>query len=298
MKNLGALVKRNIKLFFKDRALFFVAMISPMVLLVLFVSFLGSVYKGTFTDIFTSMGVSVEERLLSGAVMTYLVASLLSVSCVTVAFCCNVMSIQDKINGVAEDFKATPVKKATLAMSYFVATFLVSVLICLIILGLALVILAMMGQFNFSFGEVMLSVLDVVILSLFGTVLSSIICHFCSSQAQMGAITGIISSCYGFLCGAYMPISQFTAGIRGIISVLPGTFGTSLLKNHLLSGSLAKMADSGVPGEAIDGIRSAFDLKLEAFGGNIEQTTMYLVLVIAIVVLSVVFVVLSTRKKK
>ena len=298
MKNLGALVKRNIKLFFKDRALFFVAMISPMVLLVLFVSFLGSVYKGTFTDIFTSMGVSVEERLLSGAVMTYLVASLLSVSCVTVAFCCNVMSIQDKINGVAEDFKATPVKKATLAMSYFVATFLVSVLICLIILGLALVILAMMGQFNFSFGEVMLSVLDVVILSLFGTVLSSIICHFCSSQAQMGAITGIISSCDGFICGAYMPISQFTAGIRGIISVLPGTFGTSLLKNHLLSGSLAKMADSGVPGEAIDGIRSAFDLKLEAFGGNIEQTTMYLVLVIAIVVLSVVFVVLSTRKKK
>ena len=298
MKNLGALVKRNIKLFFKDRALFFVAMISPMVLLVLFVSFLGSVYKGTFTDIFTSMGVSVEEGLLSGAVMTYLVASLLSVSCVTVAFCCNVMSIQDKINGVAEDFKATPVKKATLAMSYFVATFLVSVLICLIILGLALVVLAMMGQFNFSFGEVMLSVLDVVILSLFGTVLSSIICHFCSSQAQMGAITGIISSCYGFLCGAYMPISQFAAGIRGIISVLPGTFGTSLLKNHLLSGSLAKMAEGGVPGEAVDGIRSAFDLKLEAFGGNIEQTTMYLVLMIAIVVLSVVFVVLSTRKKK
>ncbi len=298
MKNLGALVKRNIKLFFKDRALFFVAMISPMVLLVLFVSFLGSVYKGTFTDIFTSMGATVDEGLLSGAVMTYLVASLLSVSCVTVAFCCNVMSIQDKINGVAEDFKATPVKKATLAMSYFVATFLVSVLICLIILGLALVVLAMMGQFNFSFGEVMLSVLDVVILSLFGTVLSSIICHFCSSQAQMGAITGIISSCYGFLCGAYMPISQFAAGIRGIISVLPGTFGTSLLKNHLLSGSLAKMAEGGVPGEAVDGIRGAFDLKLEAFGGNIEQTTMYLVLVAAIVVLSVVFAVLSTRSKK
>ena len=94
-----------------------------------------------------------------------------------------------------------------------------------------------------------------------------------------------------------MPISQFAAGIRGIISVLPGTFGTSLLKNHLLAGSLAEMQSSGAPGEAIDAVKSGFDLKLEAFGGDIKQTTMYLVLIGGIVVLFGLFVYLSTRKK-
>ena len=284
MKSLNALIKRNMKLFFKDKALFFVAMISPMVLLVLFVSFLGSIYKGTFNDIFSAMGITVAENLVDGTVMTYLIASLLSVSCVTVAFCCNVMSIQDKINGVTEDFKATPVKKSTLGFSYFIATFLVSGLICLIILALAMIALAIMGNFHFTFETILLSIGDVLLLSLFGSALSSVICHFCTTQSQIGAISGIISSCYGFLCGAYMPISQFAGGIRTVISILPGTFGTSLLKNHLLSGSLLEIQNSGVPGEAIDGLRNAFDLNLTAFGSNVEIPTMYIVLGATVVV--------------
>lgn len=294
MKELGTLVRRNIKLFFKDKTLFFVAMISPVVLLVLFVSFLGSVYKDTFVGILSGVGAEVDGGLLDGAVVVYLLASLLAVSCVTVAFCCNVMSIQDKINGVTEDFKSTPVKSFTLALSYLVATFLVSCLICLVILAVALVVVGVMGQFYLRATDILMAVVDVVLLSLFGALLSSIFCHFCSSQAQMGAITGVISSCYGFLCGAYMPISQFASGIRGFISVLPGTFGTALLKGHLLAGYLAEIPDEA----AVEGIRSGFDLKLEVFGGSVEVPVMYLVLIGAIVVLTAVFLWLNRKTRK
>lgn len=293
-----SLVKRNVKLFFKDKALFFVAMISPVVLLVLFATFLGGIYRSSFVAGFAESGVAINDGLIDGAVIVYLVSSLLSVSCVTVAFCCNVMSIQDKINKITEDFKSTPINKTVIAMSYFIATFLVSLLICLIILGLSFAVLAIMGQFHFGITEILLSVLDVAILSLFGSVLSSIICHFCSSQAQMGAITGIISSCYGFLCGAYMPISQFASGIQGLISILPGTFGTSLLKNHMLSGYLVEMQNNGATTEIIDGIKKGFDLNLNAFGNNIEQPIMYLVLIISIAAMFAMFLILSTIRKK
>lgn len=293
MKTFWSLVQRNIKLFFKDRALFFVAMISPVVLLVLFVTFLGSTYKNTFLNIISEFGASVQDGVVDGAVVAYLFSALLSVSCVTVAFCCNVMSIQDKINGVKNDFEVTPVKKTTIAFSYLVATFIVSMIICLIIFAILLIVTSTMGQFYFSFSNICFSLLIIAALCLFGAILSSIVCHFCSTQSLLGAITGIVSSCYGFLCGAYMPISQFSSGISNFISILPGTFGTSLLKNRLLSGYLAEMSSEGVPGGALDAIRHGFDLKLSFSGNEISINLMTIVLAATIIISLALFVILN-----
>ena len=38
----------------------------------------------------------------------------------------------------------------------------------------------------------------------------------------------IVSAGYGFICGAYMPISQFSEGQQKVLSFLPGTYGTSM----------------------------------------------------------------------
>ena len=48
MKELKALVKRNTKLFFKDKGMFFTSLITPLILLVLYSTFLGNVYEDTF----------------------------------------------------------------------------------------------------------------------------------------------------------------------------------------------------------------------------------------------------------
>ena len=52
MNTLVALVKRNTKLFFKDKGTFFTALITPLILLVLFISFLGNVYRIVFGQLF------------------------------------------------------------------------------------------------------------------------------------------------------------------------------------------------------------------------------------------------------
>ena len=48
MKTAKALIKRNIKLFFKDKGMFFTALITPAILLVLYATFLGNVYRDAF----------------------------------------------------------------------------------------------------------------------------------------------------------------------------------------------------------------------------------------------------------
>ena len=42
------MTKRNIKLFFKDKGMFFSSLITPIILLVLYATFLAKVYKDSF----------------------------------------------------------------------------------------------------------------------------------------------------------------------------------------------------------------------------------------------------------
>ena len=100
---------------------------------------------------------------------------------------------------------------------------------------------------------------DVVLLVLFGTALSSVINFFLSSQGQISAVGTIISAGYGFICGAYMPISQFGAGLQKVISFLPGTYGTSLLRNHALRGVYAEMEAQQFPAVFIVCIKDSID---------------------------------------
>ena len=50
MMGLGNLIKRNIKLFFKDKGMFFTSLITPVILLVLYATFLANVYRDSFVS--------------------------------------------------------------------------------------------------------------------------------------------------------------------------------------------------------------------------------------------------------
>ena len=94
MRELRALVKRNFKIFFKDKGVFFTSLITPAILLVLYVTFLGKVYRDAFSSSLP-VGFSIPEELLNGLVGGQLISSLLAVSCVTVAFCANILMVAD-----------------------------------------------------------------------------------------------------------------------------------------------------------------------------------------------------------
>ena len=120
MSMLRALIKRNIKLFFKDKGLFFTALITPMILLVLYATFLGNVYRDSLLMTLPE-GLGLSDRVVSGYVGGQMISSILAVSCVTVAFCSNMLMVQDRASGVLRDLTVAPVKRNTLALSYYAA---------------------------------------------------------------------------------------------------------------------------------------------------------------------------------
>lgn len=295
MSTTSTLIKRNIKLFFKDKGMFFTALITPVILLVLYATFLGNVYRDSLTAGIPE-GIEPSKNIIDGLVGSQLISSILAVSCVTVAFCSNFLMVQDKATGVIKDFKTSPAKSSTLSISYYIATLASTLIICLAAAAVCLIYSATVGWYM-SLSDILYLLLDIVLLALFGTALSSVINFFLSTQGQIGAVGTIVSSGYGFICGAYMPISSFSAGLQKVISFLPGTYGTSLVRNHTMRGALAEMQTQGVPVEVINELKSALDLNLEFLGQQVSISSMYLILIAAIVILITVFILLNRYKK-
>ena len=293
---LKIMIKRNSLLYFKDKGAFFTSMITPMILLVLYVTFLANVYRDNLESALPS-GISFDGELLDGCVSGQLLSALLSVCSVTVAFCSNLIMVQDKATGAKRDIDMTPAKPFLLSMSYFIATFLNTLLVCMLASGACLIYIACV-EWYLSLGDVLALLGDVVLLSLFGTALSSIVNSFLSTQGQISAVSAIVSAVYGFICGAYMPLSTFSEGLRNALSFLPGTYGTSLLRNHALRGVFAEMEGVGVPEPFLDGIRDMLDCNLYVFDSVVPLGRMYAILGISVAVFIGIFLLLCTRKKK
>ena len=260
---------------------------------------MSNVYEDSFRGALEAAGATVSDRLIGGCVGGQLVSSLLAVSCVTVAFCSNLLMVQDKITGARRDLTITPVKSGVLALGYYLSTLLTTLLICFTAACICLIYLTFAGWYM-TVADVAALLLDVTMLALFGTGLASCVNFPLSTQGQGSAVGTIISAGYGFICGAYMPISQFSEGLQKVISLLPGTYGTSLLRNHALRGVFEKMNSEGFPVEVVEAIRDSMDCNIYFFGERVGISAMYSVLIAGIVIFAGLYVGLNvlTAKRK
>lgn len=296
MKTFFALTKRNIKIFFKDKGMFFTSLITPVILLVLYVTFLAKVYRESFASALPD-GFGVPEKLINGMVGAELITSLLAVSCVTVAFCSNLLMVNDKLSGARKDFLISPAKKSTIAAAYFAGSLLTTLIVTYVATAACLVYVAVQGWYM-SVGDVFLLLLDVFLITSFGTALSSVVNVFLKTQGQASGVGTIVSAGYGFICGAYMPISSFGKGLQNFISLLPGTYGTALMRNHALRGVYEEMSAQGFPSEVVEAIKDSVDCNIYFFGDKVSTGAMYGVLIGTIVVFVAAYVLINFFESK
>ena len=290
IKQICAFTARNVKLFFKDKGMLIGALIAPLIIMMLYALFLHRVFLQSFDSVLADFSVS--SKTVNGVVASYEVSSVLAVCCITVAFVANMNMVGDKVNGVRADITVTPAKGHVLVLGYYFATAIVTLAVCYIAMLVGFCYIAGMG-WAMTAGETFAVILDVFLTVLFGTALSSIVCYFLKSNGAISAVSTIVSSVYGFICGAYYPISQFSAGMAKAIMCLPGTYCTGLFRSHMMGGYASLMAAENVPQPAIDGLLNGFDVKLSFFGSEVKVWAMYTVVVCTVLALIGIFVLIN-----
>ena len=198
------LLKRNLSIFYKDKMLFFVSLITPIILIILYATFLLKVYRDTFSGAIPD-GLTLDSKIIEGVIGGQMVSSLLAVIPVTTSFSSATLIVRDKINKTIDDIMMTGVNKLQVIVSYFVTTFINTMLTSLVALIAGLIYIAIVGWY-ITFSSIMLLLVGVVVMTLFGSLLASIVNYFLKSKQQVAAFSTIVSTIYGIICGAYMPL--------------------------------------------------------------------------------------------
>lgn len=298
LKDLKTLTGRNMAIYFRDKQSFFLSFITPMILIVLFVTFLKSVYEDTLLSLMPE-GLSLDANLIDAFSASWLVSSILGVSCVTIAFCANTIMVTDKVNSNIIDLQVAPVKNVVVSLSYFFANYLSTLIVCLACLVVGIGYVSSKG-FYMNGHDIIMIIGTMLLCIAFGTLLAAIVETFISSQGGASAVATLVSSMYGFLCGAYMPISQFNEGIRNFVSFIPGTHGTVLFRYYFMRGTIKEMSKT-IPKEVVDAISKGFDNQLFFFDTELSNGQLITVLGLSCLVLLAIYIVIvgiKTRTKK
>lgn len=292
---LTQLTKRNIKIFLSDKAGVFFSMLAPLIVLLLYVLFLGDVQVNSVMS-FVPDSFALNENAVQAYVDCWMIAGVLSVSCITVSLGANSVMVLDKTRGILNDSLSSPVKRWVITASYFLYNFIVTVAITLVALGVCLIYLVISGGWYLTLADVLLTICTVILSSLSATLITVFLCGFFKTENALSAFSGIISSVIGFFIGAYMPMSIMPKALQYASGLFPGSHSAGIFRNYLMTGALENLGKD-LPSEILEKLSEAFAMKVNFFGEAVGINFMYIFVAVSIVIFAALNFFFSFKKK-
>lgn len=297
------LTKRNMLVFFTDKGTLFFSMLTPMIILLLYILFLKNSLLSSLQNAATGLENLVAAKDMAQFVNGLLLTGIISSALITIPYNALEIIVRDREDRVDLDMLSTPVKRFEIILSYFFAAVISAFMQTMVVLAVGIGILSMSGDMYLTALDIAKLVGAVFLGTVSSTSVFMVVMMFFRSMGTCGAFMGILSAVSGFVIGAYMPLSQFNKGIQNVCNLVPATGITVLIRNYLTGGILRHMD------ECIGGLDNGAFMKamLDVFsyntvvGGEIwtlNLTWIYVIIstVIFIGVLRVVYPAVFGRK--
>lgn len=302
MKNdlviLGNLIRRGLKMYLSDKMAVFLSVLSPLIILFLYLCFLGDIqYDSVMSKL---EGLAVSDDAVHAFIDGWMMAGVLAVSCITVSFCAQYLMINDREGGAMQDMLTSPIKRGVLSVSYFVVNLVITTVIVGIIAVLALIYLAATGWY-LSGADVgkMIGILLLSVLS--ASLITTVVCMLFRTQSAQGAASGILSAAIGFFIGAYMPISIFPKTIQYLVLFMPGSYSAGVLRNVMMRGAMEGIL-ADLPAPAVEPVRAglmeSFSMQMDAFGNTIYEKEMWIIFACTLVLFVAMYVINQVVRTK
>ncbi|NLT40288.1 MAG: ABC transporter permease [Clostridiales bacterium] len=232
--------RRNLLVFFKDRATVFFSLLAVFIIIGLYVLFLGDVWSSGFT------GMSGVRYLMDSWIM----AGVLAVTSVTTTMGAFGTMIDDKSRKISKDIYVAPLSRSSITGGYIVSSFVIGVIMSLITLVLAELYIVLYGGALLALSA-LLKVLGLIVFSTFAnmSLILFLVSFFRSNNAFASAST-IIGTLIGFLTGIYLPIGQLPTPVQWVIKLFPVSHSAALFRQVMMADA-ASATFSGAPAEVV-----------------------------------------------
>lgn len=233
-----AFMKRNLKLYLRDRAAVAFSLLAVVIVIALYVLFLGDVYTN---DLGAFEGA---KEMMDSWVM----AGVLAITSLTTTLGMLGNLVRDREQKIVKDFYIAPVKKWQLAGGYLLSAYLVGVIMSVLAFGFAEVYITANGG-ELLKPEAAAGVIGMILLTSFmNTSVMLFVVTLLKSLNAFSTVSTIIGTLIGFLTGIYLPIGMLPEAVQWVIRVFPVSHAALVFRN-LMMGAVMESAFAGAPEE-------------------------------------------------
>lgn len=300
MYALARLTARNWKVFVKDRANVFFALLAPLIVLALYVLFLGRIQVDGLLASLEEAGVvpSAEtEDAVRAFCDSWMLAGSVSCACITVPLCACGIMVTDRTRGISADLRAAPLAGWVPPAAYFLSVVAAGLAIGAVVLAVCFVWLAAAGAWFLTAADVFGCIGTLLLSVLSSSALLVFVVGFIRSQGAFTGLNIIFGTVVGFLIGAYMPVSYFPQGVQYFTLFIPGSYTAGLFRNFMMGGALDNIAETLSPVFA-ESLRAEFSLTFDFFGAELGMPAMALVLAACTVLFAAVFALAAYLRRR
>lgn len=262
--------KRNLLVFFKDKASVFFSLLSVFIIIGMYALFLGDVWSSSMEDIPGARNIM--DR--------WIVAGLIAVTSVTTTMGAFGTMVEDKSKKIIKDFQSSPMPRISIAGGYILSAFVIGVIMCVVATVLCQLYLLSGGGTLFT-GMQLLKIFALILLSTFSnTALVLFFVSFFQSNNAFSIASTIVGTVIGFLTGIYIPIGQLPAGVQTVIKFFPPSHSALMLRQVIMEDAI-KTGFAGAPASAVNDFKEMLGVSFKIGDTTVTPIISITILVVA-----------------
>ena len=280
-------VSRNLKVFFRDKTAVFFSLLAVLIVLGLYIFFLGDVWVDSFPNI----------KGVKNLMNCWIIAGLIGVTSVTANMGAFGTMIEDKSKNKIKDFYVSPIKKSKIVGGYIISSFIVGSMMSVVTLIISQIYLVYSGVYVLNFKELTEVFLIILMTSLSNSAMILFIVSLFSSEKAFSTASTIVGTLIGFITGIYLPISMLPDSVQIIVKLFPTSHGISILRQIFMKKQM-DISFADVPTNYINEFKESMGVVYYINDKLVSNTTIVFILIASTIIFFFLAVLILYKKKK
>ena len=280
-------VSRNLKVFFRDKTAVFFSLLAVLIVLGLYIFFLGDVWVDSFPNI----------KGVKNLMNCWIMAGLIGVTSVTANMGAFGTMIEDKSKNKIKDFYVSPIKKSKIVGGYIISSFIVGSMMSVVTLIMSQIYLVYSGVDVLNFKELTEVFLIILMTSLSNSAMILFIVSLFSSEKAFSTASTIVGTLIGFITGIYLPISMLPDSVQIIVKLFPTSHGISILRQIFMKKQI-DISFADVPTNYINEFKESMGVVYYINDKLVSNTASVFILIASTIIFFFLAVLILYKKKK
>lgn len=300
MEQLAAVIKRNMKIYIRDKGTVFFSLLSALIVICLMVFFLGDMNIESILELleqFSGREQAADQKNAELLVLIWTCAGILSINAVTVSLAAYSGMIKDRVNGRLNSIYTAPISRFQITLGYIVSAWIASVWICILTLFITEGYGVIKGMEPYS----LLTHLQLIALIMINSFVYAALMYPLAMIAKTdGAWSGfgtVIGTLVGFLGGIYIPIGSLSDGVAGLMKCTPVIYGTAMFRN-IMTQNILEDTFQNIPENVISEYSEVMGIQLTVFDHTLTVMNEWILLLFCGIIFLVIGTVLLKYGKK